>query len=137
MRLARETRSIGVAPCRFQASQNSGADHAALAYMRNTRPMFTAITTDGVTDGHTTEKLDVILWCTGFRPALRHLQPLHLHTEGSGIVLDGNHVRGEPTLVFLGYGDWTGPASATLIGVGRTARAAVDTLVRRGKVDQS
>ncbi|OZE91123.1 pyridine nucleotide-disulfide oxidoreductase [Rhodococcoides fascians] len=101
------------------------------------RPMFTAITTDGVTDGHTTEKLDVILWCTGFRPALRHLQPLHLHTEGSRIVLDGNHVRGEPTLVFLGYGDWTGPASATLIGVGRTARAAVDTLVRRGKVDQT
>ena len=33
-------------------------------------------------------------------------------------MLDGNHVRGEPPLVFLGYGDWTGPASATLIGVG-------------------
>ncbi|MDV6304283.1 ArsO family NAD(P)H-dependent flavin-containing monooxygenase [Rhodococcus cerastii] len=101
------------------------------------RPMFTAITTDGVTDGHTTEKLDAIVWCTGFRPALRHLQPLHLHTDGPRITLEDNHIHDESTLMFLGYGDWTGPASATLIGVGRTARAAVNTLARRGKVDQS
>ncbi len=101
------------------------------------RPMFTALTSDGVTDGHTTEKLDAIVWCTGFRPALRHLRPLHLQVDGSGIGLDGNHVRDEPNLLFLGYGDWTGPASATLIGVGRTARAAVDTVIRKRKVDQS
>jgi putative flavoprotein involved in K+ transport len=30
----------------------------------------------------------------------------------------------EPRLHLLGYGDWTGPASATLIGVGRPARDA-------------
>ena len=36
--------------------------------------------------------------------------------------LDGASVH------LLGYGDWTGPASATLIGVGRTARAAVEEL---------
>ncbi|WP_462418690.1 hypothetical protein [Kytococcus sp. Marseille-QA3725] len=30
----------------------------------------------------------------------------------------------EPRLHLMGYGDWTGPASATLIGVGRPARAA-------------
>ena len=35
---------------------------------------------------------------------------------------------GEPRLHLLGYGDWTGQASATLIGVGRTARAAVHDL---------
>ncbi|CCQ13799.1 putative FAD-dependent oxidoreductase [Rhodococcus sp. AW25M09] len=110
-------------------ARNRGVLHA--------RPMFTAITADGVTDGDTIDKLDAIVWCTGFRPALRHLQPLHLHAEGSVIALDDNHVRDEPNLLFLGYGDWTGPASATLIGVGRTARAAVNTLVRRGKVDQS
>ncbi|MDV6260210.1 ArsO family NAD(P)H-dependent flavin-containing monooxygenase [Rhodococcoides yunnanense] len=101
------------------------------------RPMFTALTSDGFTDGHTTETLDAIVWCTGFRPALRHLRALHLQADGSGIILDDNHVRGAPTLMFLGYGDWTGPASATLIGVGRTARAAVNILARRGKVDQS
>jgi putative flavoprotein involved in K+ transport len=27
-------------------------------------------------------------------------------------------------VVVIGYGDWTGPASATLIGVGRPARDA-------------
>lgn len=30
-----------------------------------------------------------------------------------------------PGLFFLGYGDWCGPASATLIGVGAPARSTV------------
>jgi hypothetical protein len=34
----------------------------------------------------------------------------------------------EPSLWLVGYGDWTGYASATLIGVGRTARATVDEI---------
>lgn len=105
-----------------QAARDRGVLHA--------HPMFTALTPDG-TD---TEHLDAIIWCTGFRPAVRHLQPLHLPAEGHSIALDGNHVRGEETVVFLGYGDWTGPASATLIGVGRTARNAVHSLLHRGKV---
>ena len=92
------------------------------------RPMFTAITSDGVTDGHTTETLDAIVWCTGFRPALRHLRPLHLNVDR--IPLNRWHIRDEPRLAFLGYGDWTGLASATLIGVGRTARAAVEERAR-------
>ena len=37
----------------------------------------------------------------------------------------------EPRLHLLGYGDWTGPASATLIGVGRTAREAVHDITAR------
>ncbi|MGU3433951.1 ArsO family NAD(P)H-dependent flavin-containing monooxygenase [Actinomycetes bacterium M1A6_2h] len=86
--------------------------------------MFTELTPGGTR----TEALDAIIWCTGFRPALRHLQPLKLPTEGCSLAMDGNHVRGEDTMVFLGYGDWTGLASATVIGVGRTARAAVHEL---------
>jgi hypothetical protein len=35
-------------------------------------------------------------------------------------------------LHLLGYGDWTGPGSATLIGVGRTARSAVEALFSSG-----
>jgi hypothetical protein len=31
----------------------------------------------------------------------------------------------EPCLHLLGYGSWTGPASATLIGVGPTVKATV------------
>ncbi|MFJ3082952.1 hypothetical protein ACIPJG_24800 [Streptomyces halstedii] len=34
---------------------------------------------------------------------------------------------GRPQLPLLGYGDWTGPACATLIGMGRLAR---DTAAR-------
>ena len=98
------------------------------------RPMFSSLRREGACDGRTIMKLDAIVWCTGFRPALRHLQPLHLETDESGIMLNNNHVRGEPNLVFLGYGEWTGPASATLMGVGRTARSAVDEILaaRRG-----
>lgn len=95
----------------------------------HSRRMFTGLVPDGATEGKRTERLDAIVWCTGFRPALRHLRPLHLpSTDTSPIVLRHHHVRDEPTMVFLGYGDWTGAASATLIGVGRTARAAIAAL---------
>ena len=36
----------------------------------------------------------------------------------------------EPRLWLVGYGEWTGYMSATLIGVGRTARATVEEIVR-------
>jgi putative flavoprotein involved in K+ transport len=36
----------------------------------------------------------------------------------------------EPRLWLVGYGDWTGYASATLIGVGRGARMTVEELAR-------
>jgi putative flavoprotein involved in K+ transport len=45
-------------------------------------------------------------------------------TDGS-IQTEGTRVVTEPRLHLLGYGDWTGPASATLIGVGPAARTAV------------
>ena len=64
---------------------------------------------------------DTVIWCTGFRPALAHLAPLGARDR------DG-HVHGEARLHLLGYGNWTGPASATLIGVGPTAKAAVHTI---------
>ncbi|MBB3897025.1 ArsO family NAD(P)H-dependent flavin-containing monooxygenase [Roseococcus suduntuyensis] len=67
---------------------------------------------------------DAILWCTGFRPALSHLAPLGV-VEADGLVRvdeDGRSLR-EARLWLLGYGDWTGMASATLAGVTRAARA--------------
>ncbi|MFC6091556.1 NAD(P)-binding domain-containing protein [Saccharothrix lopnurensis] len=64
---------------------------------------------------------DTVIWCTGFRPALGHLAPLGLRDHHG-------RVTGRPRLHLLGYGNWTGPASATLIGVGPTARAAVRTI---------
>ncbi|WP_431268006.1 NAD(P)-binding domain-containing protein [Dankookia sp. P2] len=69
---------------------------------------------------------DAILWCTGFRPALDHLAPLGiLAPDGRAPVAPGGRALGEPRLWLLGYGDWTGMASATLAGITRTARATV------------
>ncbi|MBC6445710.1 ArsO family NAD(P)H-dependent flavin-containing monooxygenase [Actinokineospora xionganensis] len=89
------------------------------------RPMFARLDQAGPVwaDG-TQEAVDAIIWCTGFRPALSHLTPLRLRTENGHIATVGTRAVDEPRLHLLGYGDWTGPASATLIGVGPTARAA-------------
>ncbi|MET9377366.1 ArsO family NAD(P)H-dependent flavin-containing monooxygenase [Streptomyces sp. NPDC002992] len=100
------------------------------------QPMFTRLTPTGVewADG-TTAEADAIIWCTGFRPALSHLAPLGLRGPRGRIPMLGTQAVGEPRLHLLGYGDWTGPASATLIGVGRpareAARAIADLLGRR------
>jgi hypothetical protein len=94
------------------------------------RKPFERFTNSGVSwaDG-TAVDVDAVIWCTGFRPALSHL-------AGLGIVDDGRvRVRGtravdEERLWLVGYGEWTGYASATLIGVGRTARSTVTEIDR-------
>ncbi|MET9969155.1 ArsO family NAD(P)H-dependent flavin-containing monooxygenase [Streptomyces sp. NPDC006356] len=88
-------------------------------------PMFVRLDRDGVVwaDG-TRAPADAVIWCTGFRPALSHLAPLGLRGPRGRIPTAGTRAVDEPRLHLLGYGDWTGPASATLIGVGRPARDA-------------
>ncbi|MFE7112660.1 ArsO family NAD(P)H-dependent flavin-containing monooxygenase [Streptomyces sp. NPDC057575] len=90
------------------------------------QPMFERIVADGIrwSDG-TSAQADAVIWCTGFRPVLSHLAPLGLRATRGHIATDNTRAVGEPRLHLLGYGDWTGPASATLIGVGRPARDAV------------
>ncbi|WP_405863864.1 ArsO family NAD(P)H-dependent flavin-containing monooxygenase [Streptomyces sp. NBC_00005] len=87
--------------------------------------MFARLLAGGVewADG-TRAEADAIIWCTGFRPVLSHLAPLQLRGRRGRIATEGTRAAGEPRLHLLGYGDWTGPASATLIGVGRPAREA-------------
>lgn len=89
------------------------------------QPMFTRLTADSAewSDG-THTRIDAVIWCTGFRPALSHLAPLALRGPRGHISTNGTRAVGEPRLHLLGYGDWTGPASATLIGVGRPTRDA-------------
>jgi putative flavoprotein involved in K+ transport len=98
------------------------------AGLLNARPMFEYLDREGPewTDGR--EQADAVIWCTGFRPALHHLAPLGLRTPDGTIQTEGTHAATEPRVHLLGYGDWTGPASATLIGVGPTARAAVNEI---------
>lgn len=90
------------------------------------QPMFERLVADGIrwSDG-TSAPADTVIWCTGFRPALSHLAPLGLRGTRGHIATDGTRAVGEPRQHLLGYGDWTGPASATLIGVGRPARDTV------------
>jgi putative flavoprotein involved in K+ transport len=68
---------------------------------------------------------DVVVWCTGFRPTLSHLAPLRLRDTEGRVAVEGTTAAEEQRLHLLGYGGWTGPASATLIGVGPTAKATV------------
>ena len=94
------------------------------------RAMFVAHTSDGVRwpDG-STARADAIIWCTGFRPALAHLAPLGVVDARGRVAVHGTRSSVEPRLWLVGYGDWTGFASATLVGVGRSARATVDEIV--------
>lgn len=95
-------------------------------------PMFERFTPEGVRwpDG-STRRTDAVIWCTGFRPALRHLRRLDLRESDGTIDLDGTASTRIPGLYLVGYGDWTGPGSATLIGVGATAKATVNNILHR------
>ncbi|WP_297626666.1 NAD(P)/FAD-dependent oxidoreductase [Nocardioides sp.] len=98
-------------------------------------PMFDRIEADGVrwSDPSTGsgqaafERVDAILWATGFRPAVDHLAPLGLRTREGGIALvpvRGN-VQGattallDPRVQLVGYGP-----SASTIGAPRAGRQA-------------
>lgn len=84
------------------------------------QPMFATIEADGVrwSDGRF-ERADVILWATGFRPAISHLAPLRLRSEHGGIRLDGTTAVVDPRVQLVGYGP-----SASTIGANRAGRAA-------------
>jgi putative flavoprotein involved in K+ transport len=70
-------------------------------------------------------KVDAVIWCTGFSPALDHLGNLGIVDHNGKVAVDENRSIDLPNLWLVGYGDWTGLASATLIGVTRTARDVV------------
>lgn len=85
---------------------------------------FTRYTPDGVAwqDG-SESSVDAVIWCTGFQPALDHLAPLGLQLADGKIAMAGTQAAAVPGLWLVGYGEWTGFASATLIGVMRTAKS--------------
>ncbi|MFE1248603.1 NAD(P)-binding domain-containing protein [Streptomyces sp. NPDC058735] len=90
------------------------------------RPMFDRITADGVEwdDGRHVDA-DVILWATGFRPAIGHLAPLRLRGPGGGVRMEGTHAAADPRVHLVGYGP-----SASTIGANRAGRAAVRDIRR-------
>jgi cation diffusion facilitator CzcD-associated flavoprotein CzcO len=96
------------------------------AYER--RPMFDRIEPDGVrwtTSGDQFQPADVIIWATGFRPAVEHLAPLHLRSDLGGIQLDGTTAVADPRIQLVGYGP-----SASTIGANRAGRVAARSVSR-------
>ncbi len=95
------------------------------------RAMFERIEPDGVrwADG-AFEAVDVILWATGFRPAIAHLGPLHLRSPQGGIQLDrqgrGTTAVADPRIQMVGYGP-----SASTIGANRAGRSAARGVQRQ------
>ncbi|CAM3887707.1 ArsO family NAD(P)H-dependent flavin-containing monooxygenase [Bordetella tumulicola] len=95
----------------------------ARGVLQSVRP-FIRFTPEGVIwqDG-TSTAIDAVIWCTGFRPALDHLEPLGIvHPDGK-VRVHGTQAVEAPGLWLVGYGEWTGFASATLVGVMRTAKS--------------
>lgn len=68
------------------------------------------------------EEIDAVIWCTGFKTNFSHLRGLDL-IEDQRIITQHTRSVKEPMLWLVGYGNWTGFASATIYGVGKTARA--------------
>lgn len=90
------------------------------------RAMFTRIEPTGVREADGTfTPVDVILWATGFKPALAHLDPLRLRNELGGITMRGTQVANDARLHLIGYG----PSQST-VGANRAGRAAVAAITR-------
>lgn len=97
--------------------------------LKSLRP-FERFTEDSLiwADGHE-EKIDVVIFCTGFKPSLKHLESLHvINTDGKADTI-GTTSKQVDGLWLVGYGNWTGFASATLIGVGRSAKQTVEQVI--------
>ncbi|GLU48487.1 FAD-dependent oxidoreductase [Nocardiopsis ansamitocini] len=95
-------------------------ERAAQRGVLTARPMFERITPEGVAwaDG-STERADVLVWATGFRPALGHLAPLRLRSELGGIAMKGPRTAVDPRVHLVGYGP-----SASMISAHRAAAVA-------------
>ena len=104
-------------------------DYARAAQARGAldrRPMLTAIEPRGVREADGTfTSVDAILWATGFRPSLAHLEPLALRNDLGVVQVAGTRAVVEPRVHLIGFG----PSQST-VGANRAGRAAVTELSR-------
>jgi len=81
------------------------------------------------TDG-TEHQIDAIIWCTGFGFATDHLAPALEGNKKGRMETQGTRAVDQRGIWLVGYGNWTGFASSTLIGVGRTAKITAEEVER-------
>ena len=88
--------------------------------------MFDKLDTQGVVwSNGVKESFDVIIWCTGFGYGTSYLSDLvKLDDRGKALTTESKSSEMEG-LWFIGYGNWTGYASATLIGINRNVKQAI------------
>ncbi len=102
-------------------ARTPGVVEAERAGVLDRLPMFDRIVPDGVVwDSGRFVAADVILWCTGWRPALDHLAGLGIRERGGGVRMDGTRVVGQEGLYLVGYGP-----SASTVGANRAGREVV------------
>lgn len=97
-------------------------------FQNSLRP-FSKFMKDGLewADGHQ-EKVEAVIFCTGFKSSLHHLAELHVITKEGRVETEETKAKTIPGLWLVGYGNWTGFASATLIGVGRSAKQTAEEI---------
>jgi putative flavoprotein involved in K+ transport len=102
-----------------------------------THETFKAIYDHGVVwQDDTRQEFDAIIWCTGFGYATHHLKELGILKEKGKADCRGTQSEDVAGLWLVGYGSFTGFASATLIGVGRSARQTVNEIIEYIKIQK-
>ena len=95
----------------------------------HSREPFLSFEQNGVMWSDTSKQaVDAVIWCTGFKPALNHLKSLDIVEPNQTVAVENGRSMKVSNLWLVGYGEWTGMASATLIGVSRTARQTADEI---------
>ncbi len=92
----------------------------------NSEGMFNKLDAQGVVwPNGIAENFDVIIWCTGFGYATDYLSDLvPMDNRGKASTNESKSLDNEG-LWFVGYGNWTGYASATLIGINRNVKQTI------------
>ncbi len=108
--------------------------HALATGQLGRRPMFTAFDRDGVIwpDG-TREKVDTVLFATGYRPHLDYLRPLGALDDGGMPRHRGGISATHPGLVYVGLEFQRSFSSNTLRGVHRDAEHVIAPLAAHGR----
>lgn len=75
--------------------------------------------------------VDAVICCTGFRSDFSHFKTIDIKDNRGRVPVKNNQSTKCKGLFFVGHGNWTGFASATLIGVGRTAKRVINAIKSR------